>query len=151
MAADRVRQRLGEASIMTGVRALACSATNATLSDGTRLEAKGVIDARGLRNVTDLTGGWQKFVGRRFLLSAPHGLEAPIVKDATVEQIDGYRFTRKLPLVISAIAKPTNKEKHKVTSWMKSWHFRILKQNGIQKSSWIFCLKKVLTLNFNYE
>lgn len=98
-----VRQRLGEASIMTGVRALACSATNATLSDGTRLEAKGVIDARGLRNVTDLTGGWQKFVGRRFRLSTPHGLEAPIVKDATVEQIDGYRFVYSLPFTADEI------------------------------------------------
>ena len=32
-------------AIMTGVRALACSATNATLSDGTRITAKAVIDA----------------------------------------------------------------------------------------------------------
>lgn len=92
-----VRERLGDDAIITGVRALACSATNATLSDGTRIEAKAVIDARGLRNVTDLTGGWQKFVGRRFRLAAPHGLEIPIVKDATVEQIDGYRFVYCLP------------------------------------------------------
>ncbi|OZA31819.1 MAG: lycopene cyclase, partial [Novosphingobium sp. 17-62-9] len=48
-----VRERLGSDAIMTGVRALACSATNATLSDGTRIAAKAVIDARGLRNVTD--------------------------------------------------------------------------------------------------
>lgn len=95
---DRVvRAKLGSDAIMTGVRALACSATNATLSDGTRVEAGAVIDARGLRNVNDLTGGWQKFVGRRFRLQAPHGLEAPIVKDATVEQIDGYRFVYCLP------------------------------------------------------
>ncbi|NLR72961.1 lycopene beta-cyclase CrtY [Novosphingobium sp. ERN07] len=95
---DRVvRASLGSDAIMTGVRALACSATNATLSDGTRVEAGAVIDARGLRNVNDLTGGWQKFVGRRFRLQAPHGLNAPIVKDATVEQIDGYRFVYCLP------------------------------------------------------
>ncbi|MFY7836419.1 MAG: lycopene beta-cyclase CrtY [Novosphingobium sp.] len=92
-----VRASLGPDAIMTGVRALACSTTNATLSDGTRVEAGAVIDARGLRNVSDLTGGWQKFVGRRFRLQAPHGLDAPIVKDATVEQIDGYRFVYCLP------------------------------------------------------
>lgn len=95
---DRVvRARLGDDAIITGVRALACSSSNATLSDGTRVEAGAVIDARGLRNVSDLTGGWQKFVGRRFRLQAPHGLDAPIVKDATVEQIDGYRFVYCLP------------------------------------------------------
>lgn len=92
-----VRERLGESAIMTGVRALACSGTNATLSDGTRIVANAVIDARGLRKVSDLTGGWQKFVGRRFRLTAPHGLAAPIVKDATVAQIDGYRFIYCLP------------------------------------------------------
>lgn len=92
-----VRERLGDGAILTGVRALACSATNATLSNGTRIEAGAVIDARGLRDVSHLCGGWQKFVGRRFRLSAPHGLDAPVVKDATVEQIDGYRFVYCLP------------------------------------------------------
>jgi lycopene beta-cyclase len=92
-----VRAALGNEAVLTGVRALACSATNATLSDGTRIEAGAVIDARGIRNLGHLTGGWQKFLGRRLKLSAPHGLEAPVVKDATVEQIDGYRFVYCLP------------------------------------------------------
>lgn len=98
-----VRERLGDDAILTGVRALACSSTAVTLSNGTRIEAGAVIDARGLRNVSDLTGGWQKFVGRRFRLSAPHGLDAPIVKDATVEQIDGYRFVYSLPFAADEI------------------------------------------------
>lgn len=95
---DRVvRERLGPGAIITGVRALACSAINAMLSDGTRIEARAVIDARGLRNLAGLTGGWQKFVGRKLRLAEPHGLDAPVVKDATVEQIDGYRFVYCLP------------------------------------------------------
>lgn len=92
-----VRAALGKDEILTGVRALACSASNATLSDGTRIEASAVIDARGIRNSGHLTGGWQKFIGQRLKLSAPHGLDVPLVKDATVEQHDGYRFVYCLP------------------------------------------------------
>ena len=41
--------------------------------------------------------GWQKFVGLDLKLSKPHGLRGPILKDATVDQIDGYRFVYSLP------------------------------------------------------
>lgn len=92
-----LRAKLGEDTILTGARAVACSATNATLSDGTRIEAGAVIDARGIRNLGHLTGGWQKFLGRKVRLSAPHDLSSPLVKDASVEQIDGYRFVYCLP------------------------------------------------------
>lgn len=98
-----LRAALGQDSLITGVRALACSATKATLSEGTRIEAGAVIDARGLRNLQHLTGGWQKFVGRRLRLAQPHGLDAPIVKDASVEQIDGYRFVYCLPFAADEI------------------------------------------------
>jgi lycopene beta-cyclase len=93
----RVRAALGKDAIMTGVRALACSNCNVTLSNGTRIEAGAVIDARGVRELAHLTGGWQKFVGQRLRLAEPHGLDAPLVKDATVEQHDGYRFVYCLP------------------------------------------------------
>lgn len=42
--------------------------------------------------------GWQKFVGQALELAAPHGLNSPIVMDATVDQGDGYRFVYVLPL-----------------------------------------------------
>lgn len=93
----KLRAELGDDAIITGVRALACSASNVTLSDGTRIEAGAVIDARGLRNMEHLTGGWQKFVGQKLKLTTPHGLASPIVKDVTVEQADGYRFVYCLP------------------------------------------------------
>lgn len=41
--------------------------------------------------------GWQKFVGLDLKLKFPHGLQRPILKDARVEQIDGYRFFYCLP------------------------------------------------------
>ncbi|AXJ95147.1 MULTISPECIES: lycopene beta-cyclase CrtY [unclassified Sphingomonas] len=92
-----VRERLPAHAVMTGRRVLACSATAVVLADGDRVEARGVIDARGPGDLTCLDLGWQKFVGRALDLSEPHGIERPTVMDATVTQIDGYRFVYCLP------------------------------------------------------
>jgi lycopene beta-cyclase len=67
------------------------------LMDGRRLAAPLVIDARGPRRSQHLVLGWQKFVGLEVRLAAPHGLDRPIVMDATVAQLDGYRFLYVLP------------------------------------------------------
>jgi lycopene beta-cyclase len=68
-----------------------------TLAGGERLEASGVIDARGARELPGLDLGWQKFVGREYEFDAPHGLERPIIMDAVVDQSEGYRFVYCLP------------------------------------------------------
>jgi lycopene beta-cyclase len=92
-----VRTALPDDAILTGQPVTACGLDEVTLGDGTLISAGAVIDARGIRNVEHFTGGWQKFVGQRLKLSAPHGLKQPIVMDATVEQLDGYRFMYALP------------------------------------------------------
>ena len=82
----------------TGVAVTGLTPTSVTLADGQQIEAAAVIDARGAGpEVAAYRGGWQKFVGQMLHLSAPHGLTRPIVMDATVEQIDGYRFVYVLP------------------------------------------------------
>ena len=55
------------------------------------------IDARGAFRLDCFDPGWQKFVGREYRLAEPHGLSRPVVMDASVEQIDGYRFVYCLP------------------------------------------------------
>ena len=101
MTSDRfdacLRAALPASAILTGARVLAADARSATLGDGTQIAARAVIDARGIRNLGHLTGGWQKFLGQRLKLSVPHGVERPIIMDATVEQLDGYRFVYVLP------------------------------------------------------
>jgi lycopene beta-cyclase len=67
------------------------------LADGRRLTADLVIDGRGPTAAPDLVLGYQKFLGQMVRLVAPHGLEAPIIMDATVDQADGYRFIYVLP------------------------------------------------------
>jgi lycopene beta-cyclase len=68
------------------------------LADGRRIAAPLVIDARGPRRSRQLVLGWQKFLGQEVRLAEPHGLICPIVMDATVAQLDGYRFVYVLPL-----------------------------------------------------
>jgi lycopene beta-cyclase len=67
------------------------------LSRGGRLSAKHVIDARGAIKFPTLDCGWQKFVGQALTVTGGHGVEYPVVMDATVEQVDGYRFVYLLP------------------------------------------------------
>lgn len=92
-----LRATLPETAILTGQAVASVDQGRITLADGTPIVAGGVIDARGLSDATHFTGGWQKFVGRKFRLKAPHGLSRPVVMDATVPQIDGYRFMYALP------------------------------------------------------
>lgn len=92
-----VRRALPERALMLGRRVLAASAMTVTLADGDRIEATGVIDARGTGELGCLDLGWQKFVGREIAVDVPHGRDRPTVMDATVKQIDGYRFVYVLP------------------------------------------------------
>jgi lycopene beta-cyclase len=67
------------------------------LKNGKRMTAKVVIDGRGQEPVKPGTCAFQKFVGLEVQLIRPHGLQGPILMDATVEQKDGYRFLYCLP------------------------------------------------------
>jgi lycopene beta-cyclase len=57
-----------------------------------------VIDVRGTELQSMAKTGYQKFVGLEVELAEPHRLTKPCLMDATVEQIDGYRFLYLLPL-----------------------------------------------------
>ena len=92
-----VRKALPTEAVMTGRKVLACSPSAVVLADGDRIEAKGVIDARGPGDLSMLEVGWQKFVGRLLDVPEGHGVERPMVMDATVAQHDGYRFVYLLP------------------------------------------------------
>jgi lycopene beta-cyclase len=92
-----LREIMPAERVLTGRKILAVSPRAVVLEDGTRIEAKAVIDARGPADLSLLQLGWQKFVGQEWRLVRPHDLTRPIVMDATVEQIDGYRFVYVLP------------------------------------------------------
>jgi lycopene beta-cyclase len=69
-----------------------------TMIDGQVLTAPLVIDGRGALAEQPLALGYQKFYGLELEMRRPHELERPIIMDATVTQLDGYRFVYSLPL-----------------------------------------------------
>lgn len=90
--------------VMLGTKAASLDASGVTLSDGTRLAAKRVIDCRPFRSSAALSGGWQVFLGQQFRCETPHGLTRPVIMDASVDQLApygngaAYRFVYVLPL-----------------------------------------------------
>lgn len=92
----QVRQRLGD-HVLTGAEAVSLTPATVALSDGRTIHAGMVIDARGGGDLSALRCGWQKFAGQTLRLNHPHGLACPVIMDAAVEQLDGYRFIYLLP------------------------------------------------------
>jgi lycopene beta-cyclase len=95
-----VRARLAAAGarIVVGHGARRIDADAVELDDGERIEARRVIDARGPDPTVPTDGGHQVFLGQEVALAAPHGLDAPILMDAEVDQRAGFAFVYVLPL-----------------------------------------------------
>ncbi|TPV28955.1 lycopene beta-cyclase CrtY [Pantoea anthophila] len=85
------------ADLLLNTRVAMLDSHSVTLEDGRVVEADAVIDGRGYQPDGALRMGFQSFVGQEWQLSAPHGLTAPIIMDATVDQQAGYRFVYSLP------------------------------------------------------
>ncbi len=92
-----LRERLPEGAVRCGALVADFGPDHVTLAGGERIAARAVVDARGAPVLPGLVGGWQKFVGQRLKLAAPHGLMAPLVMDASKGQEDGFRFVYVLP------------------------------------------------------
>lgn len=92
-----VRGRLGPEQYQTEMKVVEVRDDLVTLQSGDKIRAQGVIDARGAANLGYLDLGWQKFVGREYRFTRPHGVTHPVIMDATVDQSDGYRFVYLLP------------------------------------------------------
>ncbi len=86
------------ARIRTGAEVVEVAPFHVTLADGTRITADAVVDGRGAAPSPHLDLGWQKFLGQEVRLARPHGLRRPVIMDARVPQLDGYRFVYLLPL-----------------------------------------------------
>lgn len=92
----KLAERLGDrVRLRAPVREL--SATSVTLATGETLAARAVIDGRGISAAPAWPCGYQKSVGLDVELEAPHALEVPLLMDARVAQLDGFRFVSLLP------------------------------------------------------
>ena len=87
----------GRLQVMLKTKVASLEADSVTLESGDKLTANCVLDARGFEPNENVFLGYQKFVGRTIRTKEPHGLKHPIIMDATVEQLGGYRFVYCLP------------------------------------------------------
>ncbi len=85
------------AAVLTGADIAHLDATSVTLAEQRTLTARAVIDGRGQGASPSLDLRAQKFLGLEVELTADHGLDGPVIMDATVPQLDGYRFVYTLP------------------------------------------------------
>ena len=104
---ERLDQVVGErvaaaagCDLLLDATAVRIEADRVELGDGRVLTGELVVDARGPERagVDGRSTGYQKFAGLELQLEAPHGLTRPVLMDATVPQIDGFRFVYTLPL-----------------------------------------------------
>ena len=103
-ALDRlVRATLTPQQLRFGALVERLEAGTVVLSGGERIAARAVIDARGPQgDVPALELGWQKFVGIEFAAKVPDPQRA-MVMDATMPQLDGYRFVYVLPMAADRV------------------------------------------------
>ncbi len=73
------------------------------LEDGRRFTAPLTIDARGHVSSRHMRLGYQKFLGLELEVPGGHGLPRPVIMDATVPQLDGYRFVYCLPFTADRV------------------------------------------------
>lgn len=83
--------------LLTSAPVTTLAPDHVALADGRTIRARAVIDARGAGDLTALRCGWQKFVGHSLRCDEPHGIDRPVIMDATADQQDGYRFVYLLP------------------------------------------------------
>ena len=87
----------GRLQVKLNTRVIDLQNDHVILHNEQKLTSKCVLDARGFEPNVNVFLGYQKFVGHVINTKTPHGLERPIIMDASVEQLGGYRFVYCLP------------------------------------------------------
>lgn len=93
----------GRLKVRLKTRVIDLQSDHVILHNEQKLKAKCVLDARGFEENPNVFLGYQKFVGHVIKTKTPHGVERPIIMDATVPQFDGYRFVYCLPFTDTEI------------------------------------------------
>lgn len=81
-----------------GTKVVAVREDALVLEGGETLKAEGAIDARGASNLSMLDLLFEARVDRIVRLKSPHGLDRPVLIDATDDQSAGFSFVRCFPL-----------------------------------------------------
>jgi lycopene beta-cyclase len=91
------------ARLVTGA-AEQVSSHSVTLEGGTRVDGRLIVDARGPERASRHPAtGYQKFLGLELRVEPASVPPYPILMDANVEQLDGFRFLYVLPLGLDRV------------------------------------------------
>ena len=93
-----LRRELPEEIIRCGSEVVSFGHDHVMLAGDERIPARIVVDCRSAAPSAHMAGGWQVFMGRHLRTHTPHGVDLPIIMDATVDQLGGYRFVYVLPI-----------------------------------------------------
>lgn len=100
---ELVKARLPHSTYRLNAKVATLTGESVTLTTGEQIAARAVIDARGPQGpMPGLELGWQKFVGIEFQARAAEP-DCATIMDATVAQIDGYRFVYVLPMGLDRV------------------------------------------------
>ena len=92
-----VRAALRPDQYRLGARVVAVRDNELVLVGGEKIKADAAIDARGAANLSLLELGWRRFFGREYSFAQPHKVDRPVLMDATIDQMEGFRFFQCLP------------------------------------------------------
>jgi lycopene beta-cyclase len=81
-----------------GTRVVAVRDDALVLDGGEEIRAAGAIDARGAANLSQLDLGYEARLERRYRFAAPHGVDRPVLIDATANGGGGSAFMQVAPL-----------------------------------------------------
>ena len=81
-----------------GTKVVAVREDALVLDGGEEIKAEGAIDARGAANLSMLDLLYEARLERDYKLAAPHGIDRPVLVDATAETGNGLAFIQLFPL-----------------------------------------------------
>src|SRR3954468_4651667 len=91
-------EALKPASYRLGTKVVAVREDALVLDGGETIKAEGAIDARGQTAMSSLELLYEARLERDYRFAAPHRVDRPVLIDATVDQIGGFRFFECVPL-----------------------------------------------------
>ena len=128
---EKLKKILGD-RIRLGLKVKDLQKTEVIFESGERISGQVVFDARGMAPFQTSECGYQKFVGIDLDLEEPHGIENPIIMDATCEQKDGFRFFYLIPWASNRILIEDTRYSNSSMIHLDEFHNEILE----------FCRKK---------
>ncbi len=81
-----------------GTKVVAVREDALVLDGGEEIRAEGAIDARGAANLSMLDLLYEARLERDYVFRGPHGIDRPVIADATAEAANGLSFTQLFPL-----------------------------------------------------